>query len=335
MATAYTSLLGFALPVTGELPGTWGDVVNASVTQLVEDSVAGTATQDVTAADWTLTTSGSGAANQARMAILIPTGTPGVARNIIAPQSSKAYILDNQTDANVVLKGATTTGVTVVSGKQALIAWDGADFVQVGASAGGSNTQVQYNDNGALAGSASFTFDGTTLTAPNLKDSGLTASKPVFTDASKNLVSTGTLGVDQGGTGSTTLTLNNLLVGNGASALQTIAPGTAGNVLVSNGTSWTSSVAPNTFTNVSVISGSTAAVNKTLYVFTSSLTLTLPATPTAGDYIGVSNESGTLTSVISRNGSNIMGLAENMTVDALDAGFTLVYSGASKGWVIL
>ena len=40
MTTQYTSLLGLALPVTGELSGTWGDVVNDSITQLVEDSIA-------------------------------------------------------------------------------------------------------------------------------------------------------------------------------------------------------------------------------------------------------------------------------------------------------
>jgi len=115
MATAYTSLLGFALPVTGELSGTWGDVVNNSITQLVEDSVAGSATQSVTSGDWTLTTTGSGSANQARVAILIPTGTPGVSRNIIAPSSSKAYIVNNQSDSSVVLKGSATTGVTITS----------------------------------------------------------------------------------------------------------------------------------------------------------------------------------------------------------------------------
>jgi hypothetical protein len=167
MTTAYTSLLGFALPVEGELDGTWGDVVNNSITQLVEDSVAGFATQSVTSADWTLTTSGSGAANQARMAILRPTGTPGTTRNILAPNSSKAYIIDNQSDGSVVIKGVTgpTTGITVAAGKQALVAWNGSDFVQVGASAGGSNTQVQFNSSGSLAGSANLTFDGTTLTA--------------------------------------------------------------------------------------------------------------------------------------------------------------------------
>jgi hypothetical protein len=46
--------------------------------------------------------------------------------------------------------------------------------------------------------------------------------------------------VSAGGTGSTTLTANNVLLGNGTSALQVVAPGTAGNVLTSNGTTWAS-----------------------------------------------------------------------------------------------
>ena len=70
MTTAYTSLLGLALPVTGELSGTWGTTVNDSITQLTEDAIAGVATQSVASGDWTLTTTGSGASNQARMAIL-------------------------------------------------------------------------------------------------------------------------------------------------------------------------------------------------------------------------------------------------------------------------
>lgn len=163
MATSYTSLLGFALPVTGELDGTWGDVVNNSITQLVEDSVAGTATNSVAGGNWTLTTTGSGAANQARCAIIRPTGTPGVSRNIIAPASSKAYIVDNQSDAAVVFKASATTGVTIAAGKQALVAWNGSDFVQVGASAGGSNTQIQFNSSGALGGSANLTWDGSNV----------------------------------------------------------------------------------------------------------------------------------------------------------------------------
>jgi hypothetical protein len=68
---------------------------------------------------------------------------------------------------------------------------------------------------------------------------------------------------------------------------------------------------------------------------TASLTLTLPATPSVGNVVGVSNLSGTTTCVIARNGEEIMNLAEDMTVDVVDAGFTLYYSGATYGWVLL
>jgi hypothetical protein len=50
----------------------------------------------------------------------------------------------------------------------------------------------------------------------------------------------GTLPVANGGIGTTTLTANNVLLGNGGSAPQVVAPGTSGNALVSNGTSWVS-----------------------------------------------------------------------------------------------
>jgi hypothetical protein len=183
MATNYTNLLGFALPTTGELPNTWGSVVNNSITQLVEDAVAGVATDSVTAGDWTLTTTGMGAANQARCAILIATGSPGVTRNIIAPNKSKAYIVVNESNASVVIKGAATTGVTIPLASKALVAWNGTDFVQVGASAGGSNTQVQYNASGALAGSANLTFDGTNLTAAGLRGSTLTSGRVAIVGA--------------------------------------------------------------------------------------------------------------------------------------------------------
>lgn len=47
--------------------------------------------------------------------------------------------------------------------------------------------------------------------------------------------------VASGGTGATTLTANNVLLGNGTSALQVVAPGPSGNLLTSNGTTWVSS----------------------------------------------------------------------------------------------
>jgi hypothetical protein len=50
--------------------------------------------------------------------------------------------------------------------------------------------------------------------------------------------------VANGGTGAATLTANAVLIGNGTSAVTTVAAGTAGNVLTSNGTTWTSAANP-------------------------------------------------------------------------------------------
>ena len=57
---------------------------------------------------------------------------------------------------------------------------------------------------------------------------------------------TGTLPVANGGTGTTTLTANNVILGNGTSAPTFVAPGATNNVLTSNGTTWTS-VTPTAF----------------------------------------------------------------------------------------
>lgn len=51
---------------------------------------------------------------------------------------------------------------------------------------------------------------------------------------------TGTLGVASGGTGATTLTANNVILGNGTSSPTFVAPGASGNLLTSNGTTWQS-----------------------------------------------------------------------------------------------
>jgi hypothetical protein len=133
MPTGNTTLLGLALPVEGELDGTWGDVVNQSITSLVDSAVAGTTTltvdEDVTLSDTVLE------ANQARQAIIRwapATGT--TTRNITAPARSKAYIVINATGGtqSIVLRGAgPTTGVTVVSGEKCLAVWNGSDFVKV------------------------------------------------------------------------------------------------------------------------------------------------------------------------------------------------------------
>jgi hypothetical protein len=69
----------------------------------------------------------------------------------------------------------------------------------------------------------------------------------------------GVLGAANGGTGANTLTANNVILGNGTSAVQFVAPGTSGNVLASNGTAWTSSAPAAGWVYLSTVTASAAA----------------------------------------------------------------------------
>ena len=71
---------------------------------------------------------------------------------------------------------------------------------------------------------------------------------------------TGTVAVANGGTGAATLTANNVLLGNGTSAVQFVAPGTSGNLLTSNGTTWVSSIPSGGISSA----GATITTNTTL-----------------------------------------------------------------------
>jgi hypothetical protein len=141
-------------------------VVNEEITALLDSAIAGASSLNVTSGNVTLTTT-AGSANQARMAILIATGTPGVARNIIAPSQSKTYIVVNQADASVVLKGSATTGVTIRAGQAATCVWNGADFEIVASGdvdgpASATDTAVAIFDGttGKLIKNTGVTIDG-------------------------------------------------------------------------------------------------------------------------------------------------------------------------------
>lgn len=200
MTTGNTTLLKLALPTAGELDGTWGDVVNNSITSLVDAAVAGTvmlsADADVTLTDTALVD------NQARQAVLLWTASNGATtRNITAPARSKPYIVINAGTGSVVLRGAgPTAGVTVVAGEKCLASWNGSDFVKIASSVPNVTGPAS-----AVTGSLAA-FDGTT--GKLLKNASFTAE--------------------------------NVLLGNGTGIPKEVAPGTTGNVLTSNGTTWTS-----------------------------------------------------------------------------------------------
>ena len=67
----------------------------------------------------------------------------------------------------------------------------------------------------------------------------------------------------------------------------------------------------------------------------SGLTMTLPASPAAGWEVAVGIATTSVNTVIARNSQNIMGLAENMTVDVANITVNLVYTDATGGWRIV
>ena len=81
------------------------------------------------------------------------------------------------------------------------------------------------------------------------------------------------------------------------------------------------------------VSANTNATAFNRYQITASLDLTLPPSPNDGSWVDVVNTSGTTTSRVLRNGQNINGLAEDMTIDKNFIPFRLVFR-SGYGWII-
>ena len=117
------------------------------------------------------------------------------------------------------------------------------------------------------------------------------------------------------------------------------ADGTVGQVLSTNGTGTLGWIAAGG--GLAPYSITITAVSKTLVdrerctVTASGQTITLPATPAAGAEVAVT-VAGTFTdTILARNGSNIMNLAENITIDVADVSVTVYYVDATRGWRII
>ena len=138
----------------------------------------------------------------------------------------------------------TPTAGNLVAGELAINTADGKLFykdssgvVQTIASkngvAGGSNTQVQYNSSGSLAGSANMTFSGTALTLANdASISGLTVGKGANSLATNTIFGSGLGAVTTGNINSafgySNLNLNTSGVGNSAFGVTCLSNNTTG-----------------------------------------------------------------------------------------------------------
>ena len=230
MPTSYTSLIGLALPVTGELSGTWGDTVNDYISKYVDSAVAGTQTISGSQTAVTLTVTngstltqvGSGSSGSAQYAVINCTGNPAGLLTITAPASSRNYLIINATSTSQSVKivgAGPTTGVTMVSGESAIVAWNGSDYVKIASSAADGVTTISFGSTGltpstatsgavTVAGTLAVGSGGTGLT------SGTSGGVPYFS-ATNTLASSGALAA------------NALVIGGGAGAApSTITTGT-------------------------------------------------------------------------------------------------------------
>lgn len=128
--TSYSNLLRLTLQDVGENPDVWGTVLNTGVFEMLEDAISGMATFSVTSGDVTLTTV-NGATDQARCMILVVTGAPGVARNIIVPNLTKTYFVNNTTTGGftITIKTAAGSGFALPANKPTWVYCDGTNVL--------------------------------------------------------------------------------------------------------------------------------------------------------------------------------------------------------------
>jgi hypothetical protein len=206
MPTGATGQLGLALPVQGELSGTWGNTVNNGITQYTNIAIAATltltndgavtlanTTGDASASNITSTLTGAGTVT-AQFAIVRVTGTLTTAKVVTAPSYSKTYVVVNAATGGIVtFKASGQTGVSIAVGESAWVYFNGTDYVKL---AGTVNTGV--------------TSFQTSL-------SGLTPS----TSTTGAVTLAGTLGTSSGGTNLTSFTSGGVVYASSSSALAT------------------------------------------------------------------------------------------------------------------
>jgi hypothetical protein len=332
MPSSFTDL-GIELMATGENSGTWGDKTNTNL-NIINQAAAGY--QAISIAGGANTTNlgiqdGSsdltGNTNAARNLIIDLTGTITGNQVVTVPDSvEKSYIVNNNTTGafTVEFKTVSGTGVTFATADkgQKFLYSNGTNIVDIvlASPPGGSNTQIQFNDNDAFGGSANLIWDGSNVTIGAQGDLRLADSSGgeyVALQAPTTVASNITFtlpGAD--GTADQVLTTN----GSGVLSFATI----------SGGASWQAVI---TADPANAVAGYGYFCNTTGGAFT----VTLPTSPSLGDFVSFIDYAGTFDTnnlTIARNGKNIQGVAEDLTVSVERAGLTLVFVDDTQGWLL-
>lgn len=320
------SNLGLTIQATGENSGTWGDLTNVNL-QRIDNAIAGVITVTITG-NTTLAFSTNSASTTftdeaGRNKVIVLSGSLSATTvTITVPNIEKDYVIVNNSGGTATISAGGSTTVSIGTGSKSYLFVDGASAVQTcipTAVPGGSNTQIQFNDNGSFAGSSNLVWDGTNL---NIGATG----EARFQDTTGGQY----VGLKAAGTVSSSFTLVlPTATGTANQVIQTDGSGNLSFATVSGGAEW-QAVQTTNFT---------AAAGKGYFINTSSaaITMTLPASPTIGQFISVIDYSGTFDTnnlTIARNGKNIQGLGEDLTVNQERAGLTLVFTDNTQGWLL-
>ena len=265
------------------------------------------------------------------------TGASGVIGNIGATGASGVTGFTGATGASGVIGNIGATGASGLTGSTGPVA--------------GANTQVIFNNAGVAGATGNFTFNNSTnvltvvgtVTATTISATGnITGGNLILSGA---ITDSGQLDIQtSAGNANIVLTPNgtgNVNTGANLSVTGNVQAGnfrTVGLISATGNITGANIIATgNVFFNQAIVSiaANTTAALYTYYVITANLTLTLPATPSVGNWINFTNRSGVTTCVLARNGSNIMGLAQDMNLNTLNARATMGYTGATQGWVIM
>lgn len=128
MPSTFSQNLRIELIASGSQTGVWGNTTNNNLGDLVEQAITGATEINVTGAGVTLTAL-NGVTDQARSAVLIVTGTPGVTRVITIPNANKSYTVKNRSNATVNIKTSSGSPFAVPTLSESYLYCDGANVI--------------------------------------------------------------------------------------------------------------------------------------------------------------------------------------------------------------
>ena len=211
---------------------------------------------------------------------------------------------------------------------------------------GRANDVPNLTDGNVFIGNASGTYDKRAIVAADISDLTATATELNYTDGVTSNIQTQIDGKEPADAtilkdadiGSTVQAYDaNLTSFVGAFTLPT-TDGTTGQTLVTDGSGTLSFADMSGGAEPTIVSANTSATSgQFLVVDTAGITITLPATPSAGDYVIVKDGTGAAASstfTVARNGSNIASSATDLVFDKNFAEITMTYIDASIGWSV-